>query len=115
MLPDRLTVVCTGMEGIYYPSLHLVECTCGSCGTTKWKPSEWERHTGSRAKKWKVSIKVKGSTLTLEKWIAEFNAHGFSPLKLDKEQLFAFLQDKYEPVYAKWTTEHCDICRWVED
>lgn len=23
--------------------------------------------------------------------------------------------EKYEPVYAKWTTERCAICRWVED
>lgn len=23
--------------------------------------------------------------------------------------------ENYEPVYAKWTTEKCAICRWVED
>lgn len=23
--------------------------------------------------------------------------------------------EKYEPVYAKWTTERCAVCRWVED
>ncbi|CAK9165778.1 unnamed protein product [Ilex paraguariensis] len=115
VLLDKITVVCTGMEGIYYPSLHLVECTCGSCGKRKQTLSEWERHTGSRAKKWKFSVKVKGSMLPLEKWITEYTAHGFNPLKLDKQQLFAFLQEKYEPVYAKWTTERCAICRWVED
>ncbi|KAI8572644.1 hypothetical protein RHMOL_Rhmol01G0215400 [Rhododendron molle] len=115
MIPDKITVVCTGMEGFYFPSLHLVECKCGSCGTKKRTPSEWEKHTGSRAKKWKVSIKVKGSMLTLEKWIEEYNAHGFNPLKLDKQQLLSFLKEKYEPVYAKWTTERCAVCRWVED
>ena len=25
------------------------------------------------------------------------------------------LAEKYEPVYAKWTTERCAVCRWVED
>ncbi|KAG5566002.1 hypothetical protein RHGRI_001807 [Rhododendron griersonianum] len=115
MIPDKITVVCTGMEGFYFPSLHLIECKCGSCGTKKRTPSEWEKHTGSRAKKWKVSIKVKGSMLTLEKWIEEYNAHGFNPLKLNKQQLLSFLKEKYEPVYAKWTTERCAVCRWVED
>ncbi|KAF7153653.1 hypothetical protein RHSIM_Rhsim01G0172300 [Rhododendron simsii] len=125
MIPDKITVVCTGMEGFYFPSLHLVECTCGSCGTKKRTPSEWEKHTGSRAKKWKVSIKVKGSMLTLEKWVCtgslhskaieEYNALGFNPLKLNKQQLLSFLKEKYEPVYAKWTTERCAVCRWVED
>lgn len=113
--PDKIIVVCTGVEGSYFPSSHLVQCKCGSCGTKKYTLSEWERHTGSRAKKWKFSVKVKGSMLTLEKWIAEYNAHGFNPMKLDKEQLLSFLQDKYGPVYAKWTTERCAICRWVED
>ena len=23
--------------------------------------------------------------------------------------------EKYEPVHAKWTTERCAVCRWVED
>ncbi|XP_059634367.1 histone-lysine N-methyltransferase ATX4-like isoform X2 [Cornus florida] len=114
-LPDKITVVCTGMEGIYFPSLHLVQCKCNACGTKKQTLGEWERHTGSRAKKWKVSIKVKGSMLTLEKWIAEHNALGFNSLKLQKQQLFDFLQEKYEPVHAKWTTERCAVCRWVED
>ncbi|XP_059651242.1 histone-lysine N-methyltransferase ATX4-like [Cornus florida] len=115
VLPDKIAVVCTGMEGIYFPSLHLVQCKCGSCGEKKQTLGEWERHTGSRAKKWKVSVKVKGSMLPLEKWMAEYNTHGFNPLKLQKQQLFDFLQEKYEPVYAKWTTERCAICRWVVD
>ncbi|KAA8516176.1 hypothetical protein F0562_019355 [Nyssa sinensis] len=115
VLPDKITVVCTGMEGIYFPSLHLVQCKCSSCGTKKQTLGEWERHTGSRAKKWKVSVKVKGSMLPLEKLLTEYNAHGFNPMNLHKQQLFDFLREKYEPVHAKWTTERCAICRWVED
>lgn len=46
-----------------------VECRCGSCGKRKQKVSEWERHTGSRAKKWKTSVKVKSSKLPLEQWV----------------------------------------------
>ncbi|WKA05812.1 hypothetical protein VitviT2T_023751 [Vitis vinifera] len=115
VLPDKLAVVCTGMEGIYLPNLHVVVCKCGSCGTRKQTLSEWERHTGSRAKKWKASVKVKDSLIPLEKWLAEYTTHGINPLKLQKQQLFSFLKEKYEPVHAKWTTERCAICRWVED
>ncbi|XP_051132555.1 histone-lysine N-methyltransferase ATX3 [Andrographis paniculata] len=113
--PDKLAVVCNGMEGIYYPSLHLVQCICSSCGTRKYGLSEWERHTGCRAKKWKYSVKVKESNLTLEKWMAEFNINAYNPVQLDKRQLLSFLKESYEPVQVKWTTERCAICRWDED
>ncbi|KAH6756582.1 SET domain protein 14 [Perilla frutescens var. hirtella] len=113
--PDKLTVVCNGMEGIYYPSLHLVQCTCGSCGAKKYGLSEWERHTGCRAKKWKHSVKVKGSNIPLEKWMIEYNVHICNSTRLDKQQLYAFLKENYQPVHTKWTTERCAICRWVED
>ncbi|PIN02168.1 Histone-lysine N-methyltransferase [Handroanthus impetiginosus] len=47
--------------------------------------------------------------------MTEHNAHGLNSMRLDKQQLFAFLKENYQPVYAKWTTERCAICRWVED
>lgn len=119
VLPEKVTVVCNGMEGTYIPKLHLIMCKCGACESKKYTPSEWERHTGCRAKKWKYSVKVKGTMLPLEKWIAEYNVHGnvhsMDPLKLDKQHLLSILQETYEPVHAKWTTERCAICRWVED
>ncbi|XP_049351014.1 histone-lysine N-methyltransferase ATX4 isoform X2 [Solanum verrucosum] len=115
VMPEKITVVCTGVEGIYYPDIHLVQCKCGSCGTRKQTLSEWEKHTGCRAKKWKCSVKVKGSMITLDQWLSDNNAHNVSYQKLDQQQLFAFLREKYEPVHAKWTTERCAICRWVED
>ncbi|XP_050237059.1 histone-lysine N-methyltransferase ATX3 isoform X2 [Mercurialis annua] len=113
--PDEITVVCNGMEGTYLPKLHLIVCKCGSCGMRKQTPSEWEKHTGCRAKKWKHSVKVKSTMLPLEKWIVEYNAHGVDPMQLDEQKLLAFLQEKYDPVHAKWTTERCAVCRWVED
>ncbi|KAI8030309.1 Histone-lysine N-methyltransferase ATX4 [Camellia lanceoleosa] len=126
MLPDKVTVVCSGMEGVYSLSLHLVVCKCGSCGTEKQALSEWERHTGSKAKNWKTSVRVKGSMLTLEQWmlqIAEYHASTVvsanslkrPSIKARKQKLLTFLRAKYEPIYAKWTTERCAVCRWVED
>ncbi|KAK9910195.1 hypothetical protein M0R45_034166 [Rubus argutus] len=113
---NEVTVVCNGMEGTYVLNLHMVVCQCGSCGESKMQSlGEWERHTGCRAKKWKHSVKVKATMLPLEQWIAEYNEHGLQPLKLDKQRLLDYLQEKYVPVNAKWTTERCAICRWVED
>ncbi|XP_052209582.1 histone-lysine N-methyltransferase ATX4-like isoform X2 [Diospyros lotus] len=126
VLPDKVTVVCCGVEGIYFPSLHSVACKCGSCGTKKRALGEWERHTGSRTRNWKASVSVKGSMLPLEQWmlqIAEYHARTVvsvnslkrPSIKVRKQKLLAFLQEKYEPVCAKWTTERCAVCRWVED
>ncbi|XP_030457193.2 histone-lysine N-methyltransferase ATX3 isoform X2 [Syzygium oleosum] len=114
-LPDKVSVVCNGMEGSYIPKLHLIVCKCGSCGSKMQTPSEWERHTGCRAKKWKYSVKIKDTKEPLEKWLAEYAALGSDPLKLDKQQLMDFLKESYVPVSAKWTTERCAVCRWVED
>eukprot|EP00258_Populus_trichocarpa_P011756 XP_002320864.3 histone-lysine N-methyltransferase ATX3 isoform X3 [Populus trichocarpa] len=111
---DKVTVICNGMEGTYIPKLHLIECNCGSCGSRKQAPSEWEKHTGCRAKKWKHSVKIKDTMLPLAQWIAEYNA-SIDPLKLDKQMLLALLEEKYEPIYAKWISERCAVCRWVED
>ncbi|XP_014518598.1 histone-lysine N-methyltransferase ATX5 [Vigna radiata var. radiata] len=125
VLPNRVTVLCNGVEGVYFPSLHSVVCKCGFCGAEKQALSEWERHTGSKSRNWRTSIRVKDSMLPLEQWmlqLAEFHAIAQVPakpkkpsLKERKQKLLTFLQEKYEPVYAKWTTERCAVCRWVED
>ena len=44
-------------------------CKCGSCGSEKQSLSEWERHTGSKGKNWKTSVRVKGSMMSLEQWV----------------------------------------------
>ncbi|XP_024020947.1 histone-lysine N-methyltransferase ATX3 isoform X2 [Morus notabilis] len=112
---ENIAVICNGMEGTYIPKLHLVMCKCGSCGAKKQTLSEWERHTGCRAKKWKYSVRVKSTMLPLEKWIEENSVPSAYPFELDKQQLLTFLEEKYEPVIGKWTTERCAVCRWVED
>ncbi|KAH7538215.1 hypothetical protein FEM48_Zijuj03G0175300 [Ziziphus jujuba var. spinosa] len=68
VLPSKVTVLCNGVEGTYFPSLHSVVCDCGSCGSRKQALSEWERHTGSKSRNWKTSVRVKGSMLPLEQW-----------------------------------------------
>ncbi|XP_010433292.1 PREDICTED: histone-lysine N-methyltransferase ATX4 [Camelina sativa] len=125
VLPDKVTVVCAGVKGIYFPRLHLVVCKCGSCGPKKKALSEWERHTGSKSKNWKTSVKVKSSKLSLEEWmmnLAELHANATAAkvpkrpsIKQRKQRLLSFLAETYEPVNAKWTTERCAVCRWVED
>ncbi|CAG7884537.1 unnamed protein product [Brassica rapa] len=125
VLPDKVIVVCSGVEGIYFPSLHLIVCKCGSCGPQKKALSEWERHTGSKVRNWKTSVKVKSSKLPLEEWmmkLGELHANATAAnvpkrpsIKQRKQKLRAFLSERYEPVNAKWTTERCAVCRWVED
>ncbi|KAK7378995.1 hypothetical protein VNO80_04446 [Phaseolus coccineus] len=115
VLRENLAVICNGMEGIYIPKLHLVMCNCGFCGSKKHTLTEWERHAGCKAKKWKHSVKVESTMQPLIKWITEHNASAGVPPQLDQQQILSFLQEKYEPVYAKWTTERCAVCRWVED
>ncbi|KAG2380206.1 Histone-lysine N-methyltransferase [Vigna angularis] len=92
MIPDSVLVVCKDMEGIYIPKLHLVMCNCGSCGSRKQTLSEWEKHTGCRAKKWKHSVKVKSTMLPLEKWLAEHIPLEGVSQQLDQQQVLAFLQ-----------------------
>ncbi|GAU21106.1 hypothetical protein TSUD_10230 [Trifolium subterraneum] len=101
-LPKKVTVLCNGVEGIYFPSLHLVMCKCGFCETEKQALSEWERHTGSKFRNWKTSIQVKGSMVSLEQWmlqLAEFHAKAIVSAKpkrpsskARKQKLLTFLQ-----------------------
>ena len=51
------------------PIYFRVVCKCGSCGPRKQRLSEWEKHTGCRARKWKYSVKVKATMLPLEQWV----------------------------------------------
>jgi len=66
---------------LYFSFLYFrVVCKCGFCGTEKQQLSDWERHTGSKVKNWKKSIRVKDSMLTLEQWVCISPAMFFSSL-----------------------------------
>ena len=54
---------------LHFWYIYRVVCKCGSCGPERKALSEWERHTGSKAKNWKTSVKVKSSKLPLEEWV----------------------------------------------
>ncbi|WZZ05482.1 hypothetical protein YC2023_091403 [Brassica napus] len=116
-LADEVTVVCNGMEGTYIRKFHVIECKCGSCGARKQSPSEWERHTGCRAKKWKYSVKVKDTTLTLEKWIAGCSAlpleQGTADCRvLDKQMMLSLLEVAvHQECYG--VSKAQDLTSWV--
>ncbi|RVW87497.1 Histone-lysine N-methyltransferase ATX4 [Vitis vinifera] len=123
VLPNKVTVTCSGVEGIYFPSIHLVVCKCGSCGMEKQSLTEWERHTGSKGKNWKTSVRM------LQ--VAEYHDNSFVAVnppkrpsirerRQNRDTLEAAVTDestdciptsvvteKYEPVHARWTTERC--------
>ncbi|MBA0814006.1 hypothetical protein Gohar_019857, partial [Gossypium harknessii] len=70
-----------------------VVCKCGSCGSEKQALSEWERHTGSRERNWRVSVKM----LQLAEYHANATSSAKPPkrpsLRERKQKLLAFLQD----------------------
>ncbi|KAJ8479683.1 hypothetical protein OPV22_023410 [Ensete ventricosum] len=118
--PDKITVICCDMEGIYLPNEHMVLCQCSSCKARKLTLNEWERHTGSKKKYWKTSVKVKSTRQPLGKWLELYNPSFGDQAKNSsagnrKEKILSLLQEPYEPVLVKWTTERCAICRWIED
>ncbi|OIW02310.1 hypothetical protein TanjilG_11204 [Lupinus angustifolius] len=115
VIPEKVMVVCNGMEGTYIPKLHLVMCNCGSCGSRKQTLSEWEKHTGCRAKKWKNSVKLKSTMLPLEKWITEhISQDGVPPLQLDQQQVLAFLQGgALKPTDVEMLWVHV-TCAWFK-
>ncbi|KAG0580286.1 hypothetical protein KC19_4G162700 [Ceratodon purpureus] len=125
--PERLAVVCTHVEGDYLPSKHEVICKCSSCQGNKhsMRPSEWERHTGCRKKKWKESIRLKDQEESLFAWLKVMSSNGVmglafegtenAPPRTKEQALLAILDQTYEPVNATWTSERCAVCRMVED
>lgn len=56
-----------------------VICRCGSCNLLKLTLTEWERHTGSKSKNWRTSVKVKSSKLALGKWVCTWYFYFFFP------------------------------------
>ncbi|BBN09671.1 protein MpATX2 [Marchantia polymorpha subsp. ruderalis] len=127
-VPETLEVICFGVLGNYLPSLHEIKCKCKDCRGCgrSMRPSEWEKHTGCRKKKWKESIKVKSLEKPLLHWLQSLRTAGavglayngpenWVPPKVRHEELASCLAVPYEPVIQTWTAERCGVCRWVED
>lgn len=116
-LPESIPVCCFGMEALYIPEKHMILCQCKSCKERMMSLNEWERHTGSRKKNWKMSIKLKSTGEPLIGMLDDIPGGNFksSTPSIKKEELLTLQANSYSPVYAKWTTERCAVCRWVED
>ncbi|XP_024371761.1 histone-lysine N-methyltransferase ATX5 [Physcomitrium patens] len=126
-VPEKLAVTCTHVEGDYLPNKHEVICKCNSCQGAKdpMRPSEWERHTGCRKKKWKESIRVKNQEQPLFAWLKNMLSNGaiglafegpdLFPTRTKEQTLLATLDQPYMPVDTTWTSERCAVCRMVED
>uniref|UniRef100_A0ACD5VDD2 Uncharacterized protein n=1 Tax=Avena sativa TaxID=4498 RepID=A0ACD5VDD2_AVESA len=115
-LPESIPVCCSGMEALYLPEKHMILCPCKSCKKRLMSLNEWERHTGSRKKKWKTSIKLKSTGEPLINLLDDIpGGNKSSTPSIKKEELLSLLANSYSPIYAKWTTERCAVCRWVED
>ncbi|KAG8045703.1 hypothetical protein GUJ93_ZPchr0008g13782 [Zizania palustris] len=116
-LPEMIPVVCFGMDASYLPKKHMILCQCNSCKERLMSLSEWERHTGSRKKNWKMSVKIKSSGDPLVTLLDDIPCANFksSTPSIKKEELLKLLDHSFSPVNARWTTERCAVCRWVED
>ncbi|KAF3328584.1 histone-lysine N-methyltransferase ATX4-like protein [Carex littledalei] len=97
-----------------------VLCSCSQCNGIKLTPARFESHTGSRRKNWKLIVKVKGTDIKLDDrltgkkpGVAKTTQRN-APITM-KQKVEELLQEPYTPVYARWTTEMCAICRWIED
>uniref|UniRef100_A0A0E0JFM5 Histone-lysine N-methyltransferase n=1 Tax=Oryza punctata TaxID=4537 RepID=A0A0E0JFM5_ORYPU len=105
------------VEQMNTPNSSEILCQCNSCKERLMSLSEWERHTGSRKKNWKMSVKLKSNgdpLVTLLDDIPCANLKSSTP-NINKEELLKLLASSFRPVNARWTTERCAVCRWVED
>nr|CAB3471726.1 unnamed protein product [Digitaria exilis] len=116
-LTGMIPVCCNGEEALYVPEKHMILCNCKSCKERMMSLNEWEKHTGSRKKNWKMSIKQKSTGEPLINLLDDIpcGSSKSSTPGIKKEELLQLQANVYSPVCAKWTTERCAVCRWVED
>ncbi|KAJ4765750.1 Histone-lysine N-methyltransferase [Rhynchospora pubera] len=119
-LKDTIPVYLEQYEGLYLRSEHMILCNCNQCNGTKLTPARFESHTGSRRKNWKIIVKVKGTDMKLDdllngkKPCVVKSTQRSAPITM-KQKVEELLQEPYMPVHARWITERCAICRWIED
>ncbi|CAD6233268.1 unnamed protein product [Miscanthus lutarioriparius] len=116
-LTAMIAVCCNGEEALYVPEKHMILCQCKSCKERMMSLNEWEKHTGSRKKNWKMSIRQKSTGEPLINLLDDIpcGTSKSSNPGIKKEELLQLQANAYSPVCAKWTTERCAVCRWVED
>jgi hypothetical protein len=102
---------------------HLILCECNECEKGKsMSLSQWEKHVGSKMKKWKQSVRVSGSNQYLIDWLNKayeagvrglgfFNPEGQTPFSNRERELIGWLLEPYEPIKETWIAERCAICR----
>ena len=44
-------------------------CKCCLCGSRTHTLTDWERHAGSKARKWRYSVKVESTMQPLKEWV----------------------------------------------
>eukprot|EP00899_Mesostigma_viride_P027997 jgi/Mesvir1/8382/Mv12628-RA.2 len=116
-LPDRVRVMCNGMAGQLLPKELSVVCLCSSCGagSTPWGLPAWERHTGSRAKKYKWSVKVETGgerSVHLGQWMEQMlgdTAAEFLPRR-KHVTVTAASQGLANPLRPRWPSDICAVC-----
>ncbi|GJN06459.1 hypothetical protein PR202_ga24188 [Eleusine coracana subsp. coracana] len=87
-----MPVCCNGMEALYVRDKHMILCECEPCKGRLMSLNEWEKHTGSRKKKWKMSITLKSTGEPLINLLDDVPGVVKSTPGIDKEELLK-LQD----------------------
>ncbi|GAQ90227.1 hypothetical protein KFL_006160010 [Klebsormidium nitens] len=80
-VPATVPVVCNGTQADYIPAQHMVACRCAQCGAAGklLTCQQYEAHTGSRAKKWKETIRLAALPGTrLSEWLSLMEKKGAS-------------------------------------
>jgi len=99
-------------EGIYFPSLHLVVCKCGFCGTEKQALNGWQLYKGSKLRDWTTSIIVKDSRLPLEQWMLKVTeSHATTFLQWDQVNCYIF-QVKSSSHFVQWDPGGWSLVHW---
>ncbi|KAL8111662.1 histone-lysine N-methyltransferase ATX5-like [Apium graveolens] len=75
---------------------------------------EWHNETDDNTTDEEIGSNQDIDYLSYNKML-QYKLLDIKPLKLKKQKLCAILQEKYEPVCPKWTTERCAVCGSVED
>lgn len=73
VVPATIPVLCNGTQADYIPAQHMVACRCAQCGAAGklLTCQQYEAHTGSRAKKWKETIRLAALPGTrLSEWVS---------------------------------------------